>query len=185
MLIKKRYSSFPGLLPGDNVVSLVKLLTSKDPDGDIAAAVALEGGYNACSNSSQQLRKKRSTENDCGAGFVADVVNGFCYNVLPTSTFIDDGSSKCKNTFEADVLKFENDNQVDGLLGLLHSGEFQADLYNVNSRECKTLFLHLSSWCKVCPAVNFINVFLRAFFVRTSLLAAFLATYQLWHQNFV
>jgi hypothetical protein len=119
--------SFPGLQPGDDVVSLVKLLTSKDPDGDIAAAVALEGGYNACGNSSQQSRKKRSTDSDCGAGFVADVVNGFCYTVLPTSTFLDDGDSNCIKNFEAEVLVFENDYQVDGLLGLLKSGELPID----------------------------------------------------------
>ncbi len=48
--------SFPGLLPGDDVVSLVKLLTSKDPDGDITAAVALEGGNDESTSSTFQKK---------------------------------------------------------------------------------------------------------------------------------
>ncbi len=49
-----------------------------------------------------------------------------------------------------------------------------------------------TSFCKIgekkrsnTPGVNFINVFSRAFFVQTSLLAAFLITFWLWRQNFV
>ena len=119
--------SFPGLLPGDNVINLIKLLTSKNPDGDIAASVALEGGYNPCDNSStfnqtQTMKRKRSTGSDCKDGFVADNVNGFCYTVLPKSTYLSDGSTYCTDTFEAEALTFEKDSQVDGLLGLLTSG---------------------------------------------------------------
>ena len=119
--------SFPGLLPGDNVINLIKLLTSKNPDGDIAASVALEGGYNPCDNSStfnqtQTMKQKRSTGSDCKDGFVADVVNGLCYTVLPESTNLDDGSSKCIDTYEAEALYFNKDSQVDELLVLLTSG---------------------------------------------------------------
>ena len=115
------------MLPGDNIISLAKLLTSKNPDGDISAAVALEGGYNPCDNSSvvnqtQTMRRKRSSGSDCEAGFVADVINGFCYTVLPESTYFDAGSTNCTDTFEAEALTFQKDSQVDGLLGLLKSG---------------------------------------------------------------
>jgi hypothetical protein len=120
--------SFPGLLPGDDIVKLVKLLTSKDPDGDISAAVALDGGYNPCDNSSlfnvpQTTRRKRSADDGCDDGFVADAVNGFCYTALLASTFFDDGTTNCKNNFDADVLEFDNDTKVAGLLYLLQSGE--------------------------------------------------------------
>lgn len=110
--------------PGDNVVKLVKLLTSKDPDGDISAAVALDGGYNPCDNSSVVTRRKRSTDTGCDVGFVADTVNGLCYAVLSKVTFLDDGNTECKTTFDADVLDFDNDSKVEGLLGLLKSGMF-------------------------------------------------------------
>jgi hypothetical protein len=121
------FVSFPGLLPGDNVVDLVKLLTSKNPDGDIAASMALDGGYNPCDNSSvynvnQTIRRKRSTNNGCDNGFVADTANGYCYAALPLSTFLEDGTTTCKSEFEADVLEFDNDTRVTGLIGLLQSG---------------------------------------------------------------
>ncbi len=105
----------------------MKLLTSKDPDGDISASVALDGGYNPCDNSSvfnlnQTMRRKRSTGNGCDDGFVADAANGFCYTALPMSTFLEDGATTCKSDFDADALEFDNDAKVTGLLGLLQSG---------------------------------------------------------------
>jgi hypothetical protein len=40
---------------------MLKLLNSKNPDADIAALVANEGGFNPCESSNPGARKKRST----------------------------------------------------------------------------------------------------------------------------
>ena len=54
--------SFPGLKPGDDAMGMLKLLTSKNPESDIAALVAIDGGFNPCDNSTVGVkRKKRST----------------------------------------------------------------------------------------------------------------------------
>ena len=39
---------FPGLKPKDNILSLLLLMASKNPNNDIAARVVLDGGYNPC-----------------------------------------------------------------------------------------------------------------------------------------
>ena len=125
------FFSFPGLRVGDNVLSLVKLMTSKNPDSDITALVALDGGYNPCDNSSffsvpeSKRRRKRSVYNGCDEGFVADTANGYCYIVVEELTYFDDGETTCQNSYDADVVQFENDSYVDGLIGLLNSGEKQ------------------------------------------------------------
>ena len=89
-------NSFPGLLQGDDLPTLVKLLTSKNPDADVAAMVALEGGFNPCDNSTLLGSRKVSTDNvstsPCDPGFVLDASNGYCYMALDGVNFKDAGA---------------------------------------------------------------------------------------------
>jgi hypothetical protein len=74
-------------------------LTSKNPDSDIAAMVAIDGGYDPCNSSS--VFGSRSTTNSttvptttasCDAGFVLDSANGYCYIVLQGFYFREDAA---------------------------------------------------------------------------------------------
>jgi hypothetical protein len=115
------------LRPGDDVIGMIKLLVSKNPDADIAAIVALEGGFNPCANTSAAAattgRRKRSTVAECDPGFVADDVNKYCYyahyNLLPMRDSFD--FCKAFNP-DSELLYFENDNQVIGLLSMVSGG---------------------------------------------------------------
>ena len=40
---------FPGLKPTDDILSLLKLIASKDPISEISAKTAMAGGYDPCS----------------------------------------------------------------------------------------------------------------------------------------
>ena len=102
-------------------------MTSKSPDLNIAAKVAFDGGYDPCNNATFFLgqdskRKKRENTEPCDSGFVADHDNGYCYigypwNILPVSN----GKDFC-NSLSAELLTFENDAQITGLLQLIASG---------------------------------------------------------------
>jgi len=40
--------SFPGILPGDNILRLLKLMSSKNPDNDIKSQMIFDGGFDFC-----------------------------------------------------------------------------------------------------------------------------------------
>jgi hypothetical protein len=55
----------------DDVLSVIRLMMSKNPDMTIAASVSLDGGFNPCSNSSGLTsRKKRATTTGCDPGLL-------------------------------------------------------------------------------------------------------------------
>ena len=67
--------SFPGLIQGDDLPNLVKLLTSKNPDSDIAAMVALDGGYDPCDNTT--LFGSRKQKNHRSYQALANTLNDY------------------------------------------------------------------------------------------------------------
>ena len=122
--------SFPGLTPRDDVLGLLKLLSSISPDLTIAAQVAFDGGYDPCNNATFFLgqdskRKKRENIALCDPGFVADDANGYCYINMDSqggSQTFSRGKEYC-NTLSAELLSFEKDAQVEGFLKLFSLGK--------------------------------------------------------------
>ena len=102
-------------------------MTAKNPDADIAASVALDGGYNPCDNSSfySQKRRKRQTSNGCDSGFIPDTTNDLCYMALTNLDYLDDGATTCQSLNGAELLYFETDAEVQGFLNILKSGKIR------------------------------------------------------------
>jgi len=52
--------SFPGILPDDNLLGLLKLMALEiDPDTGITTQIALDGGYDPCGTSSGNFEGKK------------------------------------------------------------------------------------------------------------------------------
>ena len=119
------------MTPTDDVLGLLKLLSSIRPDLAIAAQVAFDGGYDPCNNATFFLtedskRKKRNVINICNTGFVADEDNGYCYlnlEKIKGRQTVSYGQTYCKR-LNAELLTFENDAQVEGFLKLYSSGKY-------------------------------------------------------------
>jgi hypothetical protein len=61
-------------------------MASKNPNNDIAAKIALNGGYDPCPT--YRLGGAFWDANEgCDPGFVPDYTNGYCYMVLPGANF--------------------------------------------------------------------------------------------------
>ncbi len=91
--------------------------------------VAFDGGYDPCNNATFFLgqdskRKKREVSEPCDPGFVPDTENGYCYmGYQPGLLSVSNGKDFCQS-FSADLLTFENDAQISGVLQLISSGNF-------------------------------------------------------------
>ena len=59
----------------------------------------------------------------CPTGFTPDSVNGLCYLVLPVMDYQDSAMTTCYDTYDADLLVFDKDSDVQEFLKLLKSGE--------------------------------------------------------------
>jgi hypothetical protein len=96
-------------------------MASKNPTNAIAADILLHGGYNPCkkfpSNSTFWTNK-----NACDDGFVPDYANGYCYMLLPTKKPLEQGIDYCTDNYDAELLLFEKNSQVDGLITLINDG---------------------------------------------------------------
>ena len=129
--------SFPGLNANDTfdeLMNLLKLLTSQSPDAQIVAQIALEGGYDPCANSSGAKRKKRSTSSLCDEGFSADNTNRICYKSTGISQYQSDGIVTCNNNYNGDLVVFYNDSFAQGFLPLLKSGKSISLGWSIESR---------------------------------------------------
>ncbi len=49
-------------------------------------------------------------------------MNGYCYKVLATPQNLDEGENECKYFYEAELILFDNNDQVDGFINLLKNG---------------------------------------------------------------
>lgn len=119
------YYRFPGLLPGDDVLSLLELMASKNPTSEIAADILIRGGYNICKKFPDNSTFW-SNKGECDDGFIPDKINGYCYTLLPSKKTLQEGIDYCANNFDSELLLFEKNSQVDGFISLLNMGIFVA-----------------------------------------------------------
>ncbi len=111
--------SFPGLSTTDDILDLLKLISSNHPDLTIAAQVALDGGYDPCNNKTFHLSKEKKREfiEPCDPGFVLDSNNELCYTQMQEDASIQTGKDFC-SSLSAEILTFVNDVQIQGFLQL-------------------------------------------------------------------
>jgi hypothetical protein len=110
------------LTPGDEVMDLLLLMTSKNPDADLSSKVMFDGGYNPCSNDTKTVmtRRKREAPPPCGDGFVLDVNNSLCYMVNDGLYDYETAFQVCSDS-NANILYFEGESQVEGFMNLVNS----------------------------------------------------------------
>lgn len=109
-------------MPTDDILSLLKLLASKNPTNDISAKIAFDGGYDPCKNFA--VNQIFFTENvGCEPGFVTDDEYGyFCYRVLPTLETLNEGEKKCEYSYDAEAVLFHTNYEVKMLMNVIQTG---------------------------------------------------------------
>jgi hypothetical protein len=95
-------------------------MASKNPSNDIATTILLHGGYNPCEKfpSNSSLWKNSI---GCDYGFYPDNT-GYCYMLLPDKGNLEDGVNECQNNYDAELVLFDSNKEVDGFLKLISSG---------------------------------------------------------------
>jgi len=88
---------------------------------DLAAKIALDGGYDPCSKFSGNESFWTKTP-ECDADFIPDRENGYCYKVLPNLNNLNDGQSECEYVYAAEMVLFNSNKEVDGLINLIQTG---------------------------------------------------------------
>jgi hypothetical protein len=113
--------SFPGISPKDDILSLLKLMSSKNPVKEIAANIALEGGYDPCTKftGTERFWKKNI---GCDPGFTPGTGNEYCFKVLPTLETMSDGQRRCQYEYGAEMILFRSDSEVLDFFHLIHRG---------------------------------------------------------------
>jgi len=108
-------------LPEDDIISLLKLMSSKNPMNDLAAKIALDGGYNPCTKftGNESFWDKNA---GCDFGFIPDYDNGYCYGVLPDVENLNDGENKCNYNYAAEMILFNSNSEVNGFINLIQKG---------------------------------------------------------------
>ena len=116
--------SFPGIKQEDNILSLLKLIASKNPTNDVIAKVGFDGrrGSSKCQNVNPKLPFWTS-DPICDADFVPDVANGYCYKLLPDLMSLDDGDEFCNSNYDAEVVGFDTKGEIHGLAKLIAKGK--------------------------------------------------------------
>ncbi len=113
--------------PKDDILSLLKLMSSKNPVNEIAANIAFEGGYDPCDTFTGN--EIFWTKNDgCEDGFIQDSNKEYCYKILTTLESLSDGQSKCEYEYDADLILFYTNFEVLSFLKLVETGK-QAHVY--------------------------------------------------------
>lgn len=97
-------------------------MSSKNYKTDLSAKIALDGGYNACNKFSgnENFWAERF---GCDPGFIPDEMNGYCYKVLPTLENLKDGEKICEFDYSAELVLFNTDSEVIGLVELIQRGK--------------------------------------------------------------
>ncbi len=115
-------SRYPGLSTTDNVLEMLKLYLSKDPNSTIRANVSFSGGFGYCDNDLIIERFNKEMIH-CDEGFIFDPITVRCYiipNVLVNSS---NYYEYCHEAYGAECLEFQNDDQVNSFMDLLISGK--------------------------------------------------------------
>ena len=120
-------NSFPGIYPQDNIISLLKLLASKNPKNDIEAAVVIAGDsdfpYDPCKAFDPEASFWSDTP-PCDPDFIPDNKGGYCYKILSQKLSRDDGEKHCEYNYDAEMILFDQANQSIGFISLFKSGSF-------------------------------------------------------------
>jgi hypothetical protein len=113
--------SFPGISPKDDILGLLKLMSSKNPVNEIAANIALDGGYDPCTKftGNEDFWKKNA---GCDPGFTPGPGNEYCFKVLPTLETMSDGKRKCQYEYGADMILFLSNSEVIRFFNLVKRG---------------------------------------------------------------
>jgi hypothetical protein len=104
---------FPGFVLSDQIGILVPLFTSRNPNATVSN-LALSKYNNSCDNSTLGQPK-------CEPGFAWDDKSGLCFLALNGSRNFWAASEACHG-IGADLLGFDNDLKVQGLLAILNKG---------------------------------------------------------------
>ena len=97
-------------------------MASKNPTGDIVAKMLLNGGYNPCIKFPEN-HTFWTNNIGCDPGFVPDYTNGYCYMLLPTKKTFQEGVDHCADNYDAELLLFEKNSQVDGVIKMINDGK--------------------------------------------------------------
>ena len=96
-------------------------MASENPTNDIAATILLHGGYNPCTKFSANSTLWKNNIG-CDDGFLPDRNGTYCYMFLPQKRSLEDGETECKNDYDAELILFDTNKEVDGFLKLISSG---------------------------------------------------------------
>ncbi len=96
-------------------------MASKNPQTDIAAKVLLDGGYDPCTKFPDNS-KFWTNYTGCEAGFFPDSKNGYCYMLMPNKRNFQDGEKFCKLDYDAELVSFDTNSEVDGFFSLIYKG---------------------------------------------------------------
>ena len=128
---------FPGIIRPDKIIDLLSLLSSKDPDNEIATQIILDGGYDPCDTLGKKSKSFWKELEGCGAGFIPDPVNGYCYKLIPEMKLnLDEGEKYCEMNYDADLILFYSNAEVDGFLNIFKSGTFSYILLRLKLLFC-------------------------------------------------
>ena len=108
--------NLPGLQHGDPIEQAVPLASSRDPLS-VIISLAMKSMNDGC------LDQFKMLANQCDQGFVMDNSTGWCLAGLRQPFNFWEASEQC-SSFGADLIEFDNDVQVQGLIELLKSGKF-------------------------------------------------------------
>ncbi len=125
-MFTKIHYSFPGIQPKDDILSLLKLMSSKNPSNDIATQILLHRGYDPCLKFTDN-EKFWSSYKPCEPGFIPDFKNGYCYYLLPIKKNLQDGDDFCRNNYDGELLLFDKNSEVEELITLINTS-----LYKLN-----------------------------------------------------
>jgi hypothetical protein len=102
---------------------MLQLLASKNPSNEIAAKILLNGGYDPCPEFSANTTIWTNNLG-CGAGFIPDDKNQYCYIILPDKNSLQIGESYCRKSYDSDLVTFDSNSEVDGFLTLVNNGKW-------------------------------------------------------------
>jgi hypothetical protein len=97
-------------------------MSSKNSASEIAANIALEGGYDPCDFFSGNETFWTSNAG-CNEGFVADSNKEYCYKILSSLENLSDGRSKCEYEYDANLILFHTNSEVVSFLKMVESGK--------------------------------------------------------------
>jgi hypothetical protein len=126
LLLNNLFCRFPGVNSSVNILTLLKLFLSKDPNTTITVQTALFGGYATCE---KDLILERIGKNEiaCDEGYTFDPVSTRCYIVpdIISNDFIEG----CIHASGSDFVQFDSDEEVGGFMDMLTSGKTLKNLY--------------------------------------------------------